>query len=63
MTSTGPVSVEVSVSWLVFSAQIDVLDKEVAGVRVWDWADGFKITLWAVARAPGKWARSARFCT
>lgn len=63
VTSAGPVSVEVSVSWLVFSEQIGVLDKDAAGVRVWDWVDGFKITPWAVARAPGRWARRARFCT
>jgi len=63
VTSAGPVSVEVSVSWLVCSVQIDVLDKEAAGVRACDWEDGFKITLWAVARGPGKCARRARFCT
>lgn len=62
MTSVSLLSVEVSVSWLDFSEQTDVLDKEVAGVRALDWADGFNITLWAVARAPGKWRR-ARFCT
>lgn len=60
VTSAGPVSVEVSVRWPVFSPQVDVL---VVGVRVCDWADGFKITPWAVAGAPGKWARRARFCT
>lgn len=54
VTSAGPVSVEVSVSWLVFREQIGVLDKDAAGVRVWDWVDGFKITPWAVARAPGR---------
>lgn len=54
VTSAGLVSVEVSVSWLVFSEQTGVLDKDAAGVRAWDCVVGFKITLWAVARAPGK---------
>lgn len=58
-----PVSVEASVSWLVFRAQIDALDKEAAGDGAGDWADGFRMTLCADARAPGKCARRARFCT
>lgn len=63
MASDGAVSVEPSVSWVLFSPQTGLLDKEVAAGRAWDSVEGFKMTLWAVARAPGKWVRRARFCS